>query len=150
LKYVDINIYNYIYNYIYIYIYIYVYINIYRRSVTVLRELGGAEDGGDPEGFLGAPGEGQVGRQAGAAVEVLFAAGQAQVQALVTEGGVLITLEGRGDLLSDGAPSSSSPSSSSSSSSWDRKSRVLNNNGLKLQPDAAMLRISDWQQENDQ
>lgn len=64
-----------------------------RPGVTVLCELGGAEDGGDPEGFFGASLEGQVGRQVGAAVEVLFAAGQAQVQALVTEGGVLVALK---------------------------------------------------------
>lgn len=66
-------------------------------------QLGGAKDGGDPEGFFGAPLEGQVGRQVGTAVEVLLAAGQAQVQALVTEGGVLVTLkdgdqEGGGDM----------------------------------------------------
>lgn len=56
-------------------------------------ELGGAKDGGDPEGFFGAPLEGQVGWKVGAAVEVFLTAGQAQVQALVTEGGVLVTLE---------------------------------------------------------
>lgn len=55
-------------------------------------EFGGAEYGGDPEGFFGASLEGQVGRQVGAAVEVLLTAGQTEVQALVTEGGVFITL----------------------------------------------------------
>lgn len=55
-------------------------------------EFGGAEDGGDPEGFFGASLEGQVGRQVRAAVEVLLTAGQTEVQALVTEGGVFITL----------------------------------------------------------
>lgn len=58
-------------------------------------EFGGAKDGGDPEGFFGAPLEGQVGRQVGAAVEVFLAAGQTQIQALVTEGGVLVTLKDR-------------------------------------------------------
>lgn len=61
-------------------------------STTILCEFGGAEYGGDPEGFFGAPLEGEVGRQVGAAVEVLFTAGQAEVQALVAEGGVFITL----------------------------------------------------------
>lgn len=60
--------------------------------VTILREFGGAEYCGDPEGFLGTPLEGQIGRQGGAAVEILLTAGQAQVQALVTKGGVFITL----------------------------------------------------------
>lgn len=74
-----------------------------RPQVTILCELGGAKDGGDPEGFFGAPLEGQVGWQVGAAVEVFLTAGQAQVQALVTEGGVLVTLrdghqEGGGDM----------------------------------------------------
>lgn len=63
--------------------------------ITVLCEFGGAEYRGHPEGFFGASLEGQVGRQVGAAVEVLFTAGQTQVQALVTEGGIFITLEGR-------------------------------------------------------
>lgn len=66
-----------------------------RPQVTILCELGGAKDGRDPEGFFGAPLEGQVGRQVGAAVEVFLTAGQAQVQALVTEGGVLVTLKDR-------------------------------------------------------
>lgn len=56
-------------------------------------EFGGAEYRGDPEGLFRASLEGQVGRQVGAAVEVLFTAGQAQVQALVTEGGIFIALE---------------------------------------------------------
>lgn len=71
-----------------------------RWEGTVLCEFGGAEYGGDPEGFFGAPLEGQVGRQVGAAVEVLLAAGQAEVQALVAEGGVFITLEGSGSTIS--------------------------------------------------
>lgn len=62
--------------------------------ITVLCEFGGAEDRGDPEDFLGASLEGQVGRQAGAAVEVLFTTRQAEVQALVTEGGIFIALAG--------------------------------------------------------
>lgn len=66
-------------------------------------EFGGAEYGGDPEGFFGASLEGQVGRQVGAAVEVLLTAGQTEVQALVTEGGIFITLvvgdKGGGGLL---------------------------------------------------
>lgn len=62
-------------------------------ETTILSEFGRAEYGGDPEGFFGAPLEGQVGGQVGAAVEVLFTAGQAEVQALVAEGGVFITLE---------------------------------------------------------
>lgn len=63
--------------------------------ITILCEFGGAEYRGDPEGLFRASLEGQVGRQVGAAVEVLFTAGQAQVQTLVTEGGIFITLEGR-------------------------------------------------------
>lgn len=62
-------------------------------SVTILCQFGGAKDGGDPEGFFGAPLEGQVGGQVGAAVEVFLTAGQTQVQALVTEGGVLVALK---------------------------------------------------------
>lgn len=60
--------------------------------ITVLCEFGGAEYCGDPEGFFRAPLEGQIGRQGGAAVEILLTAGQAQVQALVTKGGIFITL----------------------------------------------------------
>ena len=59
---------------------------------TVLSELGGRELRGDPEGLLGAALEDEAGGDAGAAVEVLFTAGQAQVQGVVTEGSVLITL----------------------------------------------------------
>lgn len=62
-------------------------------SFTILREFGRAENGGDPESLFGAPLEGQVGWQVGAAVEILLAARKTQVQALVTEGGALITLE---------------------------------------------------------
>lgn len=65
---------------------------IKKSTFTILCEFGGAEYGGDPEGFFGASLEWQVGRQVGAAVEVLLAAGQTEVQALVTEGGVFITL----------------------------------------------------------
>lgn len=66
-----------------------------RGQITVLCEFGGAKYRGDPEGLFRASLEGQVGRQVGAAVEVLFTAGQAQVQTLVTEGGVFITLKDR-------------------------------------------------------
>lgn len=62
-------------------------------NITILCEFGGAEYCGDPERFFGASLEGQVGRQVGAAVEVFLTAWQTQVQALVTEGGVFITLE---------------------------------------------------------
>lgn len=61
--------------------------------ITILCEFGGAEYCGDPEGLFWASLEGQISRQVGAAVEVLLTAGQTQVQALVTEGGVLITLQ---------------------------------------------------------
>lgn len=67
-------------------------IHQYGVTFTILCEFGGAEYGGDPEGFFGASLEGQVGRQVGAAVEVLLTAGQTEVQALVTEGGIFITL----------------------------------------------------------
>lgn len=66
-----------------------------RCQITILCEFGGAEYRGDPEGFFGAPLEGQVGGQVGAAVEVFFTAGQAQVQALITKGGIFITLKER-------------------------------------------------------
>lgn len=61
---------------------------------TVLSEFGGAEYGGNPERLFRTPLERQVSGQVGAAVEILLAAGQAQVQTLVTEGGVLIALHG--------------------------------------------------------
>lgn len=64
-----------------------------RCWITILCEFGRAEYGGDPEGLFGASLKRQVGRQVGAAVEILFTAGQAQVQSLVTEGGILIALE---------------------------------------------------------
>lgn len=57
-----------------------------------MSEFCGAEDGGDPECFFRAPLERQVGWHVGAAVEVLLAAGEAQVQPLVTECGIFITL----------------------------------------------------------
>ena len=63
---------------------------------TVLSELRGGELSGDPEGLLGAALEDEAGRDAGAAVEVLLTAGEAQVEGVVTEGGVLITLRRRG------------------------------------------------------
>ena len=63
---------------------------------TVLSELGGGELGGDPEGLLGAALEDEAGGDAGAAVEVFFTAGQAQVEGVVTERGVLITLRSEG------------------------------------------------------
>lgn len=59
---------------------------------TVLSELGGGELRGDPEVLLGAALEDEAGGDAGAAVEVLLAAGQTQVEGVVTEGGVLIAL----------------------------------------------------------
>ena len=59
---------------------------------TVLGELGGGELGGDPEALLGAALEDEAGGDAGAAVEVFLAAGQAQVERVVVEGRVLVTL----------------------------------------------------------
>lgn len=59
---------------------------------TVLSELCGRELRGDPEGLLGAALEDEAGGDAGAAGEVLFTAGQAQVEGVVTERGVLVTL----------------------------------------------------------
>ena len=59
---------------------------------TVLGEFGGGELCGDPEGFLGAALEDEAGRDVGTAVEVFFTAGQAQVERVVTEGRVLVTL----------------------------------------------------------
>ena len=61
--------------------------------VTILCEFGGAEYRGDPEGLFRASLEGQVSWQVGATVEVLLTTGQTQVQALVTEGSVLVTLQ---------------------------------------------------------
>lgn len=63
---------------------------------TVLSELGGGELRGDPEVLLGAALEDEAGGDAGAAVEVLLAARQAEVQALVAEGGAFIALVGGG------------------------------------------------------
>lgn len=62
---------------------------------TVLGEFGGGELGGDPESLLGAALEDEAGGNAGATVKVLFTAGQAQVEGVVTEGGVLVTLRRR-------------------------------------------------------
>lgn len=59
---------------------------------TVLSELCGRELRGDPEGLLGAALEDEAGGDAGAAGEVLFTAGQAQVEGVVTERGVLVAL----------------------------------------------------------
>lgn len=63
---------------------------------TILSELCGGELCGDPERLLGTALEDEAGGDAGAAVEVFFTAGQAQVQGVVTEGGVLITLKPKG------------------------------------------------------
>lgn len=62
------------------------------RSRTILCELGGGQLGGDPECLLGATLEDQAGGDAGTAVEVLFTAGQTEVERMVTERRVLITL----------------------------------------------------------
>lgn len=59
---------------------------------TVLSEFGGRELCGDPERLLGAALEDEAGGDAGTAVEVFFATGQTQVESVVTEGRVLITL----------------------------------------------------------
>lgn len=59
---------------------------------TVLGELGGGELRGDPEGLLGAALEDEAGRDVGTTVEVVLTAGQAQVEGVVTEGRVLVTL----------------------------------------------------------
>lgn len=66
--------------------------NMSDQLFTVLGELRGGQLRGDPERLLGAALEDEAGRDAGAAVEVFFAAGQAQVEGVVTEGGVLVTL----------------------------------------------------------
>lgn len=47
---------------------------------------------GYPEGLLSAALEDEAGRDVRAAVEVVFTTGQPQVQRMVTEGGVFITL----------------------------------------------------------
>lgn len=59
---------------------------------TVLGELGGGELRGDEEGLFCAALEDEAGGDAGAAVVVLSAAGQAQVQGVVVKRAVLITL----------------------------------------------------------
>lgn len=61
-------------------------------SPTVLGELGGGELRGDEERLFGAALEDEAGGDVGAAVVVLFAAGQAQVQGMVVKCAVLITL----------------------------------------------------------
>lgn len=61
-------------------------------AATVLGQLGGGELGGDPEGLLGAALEDEAGGAAGTAAEVLLTAGQAQVEGVVTERGVFLTL----------------------------------------------------------
>lgn len=63
---------------------------------TVLSEFGGGELCGDPERLLGAALEDEAGGDVGTAVEVFFTAGQAQVESVVTEGRVLITLRPTG------------------------------------------------------
>lgn len=62
---------------------------------TVLREFGGRQLCGDPESLLGAALEDEAGGDAGTAVEVFLAAGQAQVESVVTEGRVLTTLKSK-------------------------------------------------------
>lgn len=59
---------------------------------TVLREFGGGELGGDEERLFGAALEDEAGRDVGAAIVVLFAAGQAQVQSMVVKRAILIAL----------------------------------------------------------
>lgn len=59
---------------------------------TILSEFSGGELCGDPEGLLGTTLENEARGDAGAAVEVLLTAGQAQVESMVIEGRVLITL----------------------------------------------------------
>lgn len=79
------------------------WINTFSRSSTrwlqlrtVLSELRGRELRGDPERLLGAALEDEAGGDAGTAVEVFLTAGQPQVEGVVTEGRVLITLRPRG------------------------------------------------------
>lgn len=62
------------------------------RLCTVLSEFGGWQLRGDPEGLFSAALENEAGGDVGTAVEVLFAAGQAQIQSVVTERSVLVTL----------------------------------------------------------
>lgn len=60
---------------------------------TVLCEFGGGKLGGDPQGFLDAALEDEAGGDVGAAVEIVLTTGQTQVQGVVTERGVFITLQ---------------------------------------------------------
>lgn len=60
---------------------------------TVLGELGGGELRGDEKRLFGAALEDEAGGDVRAAVVVLFAAGQAQVQGMVVKRAVLITLQ---------------------------------------------------------
>lgn len=62
-------------------------------SPTVLGELGGGELRGDEERLFGAALEDEAGGDVRAAVVVLFAAGQAQVQRVVVKRAVLIALQ---------------------------------------------------------
>lgn len=62
---------------------------------TVLGELGGGELCGNPEGLFHAALENEAGGDVGTAVEVLLTAGQPQVEGVVTEGRVFITLRTR-------------------------------------------------------
>lgn len=56
---------------------------------TILGELGGRELGGDPESFPGAALKGHADKSW---TQVVFAAGQVQIEAGVTQGAVLVTL----------------------------------------------------------
>lgn len=59
---------------------------------TVLGELGGRELCGNEERLFGAALEDEAGGDVRAAIVILFAAGQAQVQSVVVKRAILITL----------------------------------------------------------
>lgn len=59
---------------------------------TILGEFGGGELCGDEERLFGAALEDEAGGDVGAAIVVLFAAGQAQVQSMVVKCAILIAL----------------------------------------------------------
>lgn len=61
-------------------------------SPTILGEFGGGELCGNEERLFGAALEDEAGGDVRAAVIVLFAAGQAQVQSMVVKRAILITL----------------------------------------------------------
>lgn len=61
-------------------------------SPTILGEFGGGQLCGDEERLFGAALEDEAGGDVGAAIVVLFAAGQAQVQSMVVKRAVLIAL----------------------------------------------------------